>query len=159
MTILVGWQEQYGRMMRSHERLSDFAEGRVSASSDDARDALFHFFQDAYHLRDWIKNDPTVIKSDVEKWIDNTDSLRLCADLCNGTKHLRLTSAKTKDLSTSFESQSVTVRPSPVGSGRPGDASLHGWTVVSGGQSHDAVELSGRVVSAWRTWLRGEGLL
>jgi hypothetical protein len=156
---LVGWQEQYGRMMRSHARLSDIAEGRVSASSDDARDALFHFFQDAYHLKEWIKNDPTVTTSDVEEWIEDTEPLRLCADLCNGTKHLRLTVAKTKDLSTSFDSQSVTARPSPVGSGWPGDAPLHSWTIASSGQSCDAFDLAGRVVSAWRTWIYGEALL
>ena len=157
MTILTGWREQYERMRRSHERLRGIAEGRERASSDAARDALFHFFQDAYYLKDWIKNDSTIEMRDVEKWIDNTEPLQLCADLCNGTKHFKLTRTRTNDTSTAVETQSATVRPSTIGSGRSAEPPLHGWTVQSDSRSRDAIDLSDDVVSAWQSWLRDEG--
>jgi hypothetical protein len=111
MTILSNWREQYDRMLRSHGRLIERAMGQVMASSDEARDMLFHFCQDAYHLKDWIKNDSTAETGDVEKFVKAHPPLALCGDLCNGTKHYKLTSTKTGDLTTSFASQRVSVRP------------------------------------------------
>ena len=156
-TILSGWSEQYRRMLRSHARLIEIAEGRITTSSDQARDALLHFYQDAYHLKDWIKNDSEVPTSGVETWINEAPPLRLCADLCNGSKHLKLTRSRTCDLGTSLAGQDVTVRPGPIG--HPASPPLHRWKVESGGQSRDAVKLAGDVVRDWRSWLRSEGLL
>ena len=102
MTILSNWREQYDRMLRSHGRLIERAMGQVMASSDETRDMLFHFFQDAYHLKDWIKNDSTAETGDVEKFVKAHPPLALCGDLCNGTKHYKLTSTKTGDLTTSL---------------------------------------------------------
>ena len=88
MSILMGWREQYERMLRSHGRFAALALGYETASSDEARDAVFHFFQDAYHLKDWIKNDPKVAGvADPEGLVNGSPELSLCADLCNGTKH------------------------------------------------------------------------
>lgn len=158
--ILSDWQEQYERMRRSKRRLERIATGREDAGSDDARDALVHFFQDAYHLKDWIKNDDEVPTDvDPEDAIENSDALRLCADLANGTKHLKLQRTRTGDLETGFMGQGVTVRPSPVGSGEPGRPPLHSWRVASDGQTHDALQLAQNVIAAWDEWLNGKGLI
>lgn len=159
MTILSGWHEQYERMLRSHSRLVEIAGGTTMANSDEARDALFHFFQDAYHLKDWLKKDPSVRRSDVEHFINSKKSLRLMADLCNGTKHFDLTTSRTGDVSTTFDSQSVTVRPATVGSKSAPRPHLHGWTVASGGRSLDAIELANKVLSKWTEWLRKQQML
>lgn len=101
VNILTGWREQYDRMIRSHDRLVEVAtgSGREVVSSDDARDRLINFYLDAYHLKDWIKNDPAAgaASRSVEGFVKNSASLRLCADLANGAKHLRLTTPKTGD--------------------------------------------------------------
>jgi len=132
VTILSGWQEQFKRMLRSHTRLKGIAGGQLMASSDEAQDALLHFFQHACHLKDWIKIDPAVSSSDVEGFINATGPLQICADLCNfcnGTKHFVLRRSRTGDSSTAFATQSVTVRPATIGSGRSSDPALHSWTV------------------------------
>lgn len=103
-------------MQRSHRRLRGIASGQLMASSDEARDPLIHFFQDAYHLEDWIKNE-SISTDDVEEFINETGPIRICADLCNGTKHLVLKRSRTGDNSTGFTTQSVTVRPAAIGSG------------------------------------------
>jgi hypothetical protein len=159
--ISSGWREQYDRLRRSYERLSAIAGGQTAGSSDEARDALFHFFQDAYHLKDWIKNDPAVTTGNVEHHINDTDVLRLCADLCNGTKHFRLKPQETRtgDASTAFTSQSVWVRPAAAGSGLPPDPALHAWRVSSGRQRYEALALADEVVRAWQQWLQRERLL
>jgi hypothetical protein len=159
MSILTGWREQYDRMLRSHMLLVRVAGGHDAASSDQARDALVHFFQDAYHLKDWIKNDPQVTTRDPEHLVDTSEPLRLCADLCNGTKHFRLTKkARTGDRTTAFTSQSVAVRPAAAGSGLPPDPARHCWVVSSCGLQYDAVALADDVVNDWDQWLHDERL-
>ena len=71
--IQQGWGEHYNRMGRSHARLVAIANSDIELGSDDARDALFHFFQDAYQLKDWLKNDPnrgSATKQDIENAVD-----------------------------------------------------------------------------------------
>lgn len=45
-----------------------------------------------YHLKDWIRNDPAAVSvaNRVEGYINNNPELSLCADICNGLKHLQL---------------------------------------------------------------------
>ena len=108
-TIFLGWPEQYERMLRSHDRLNDYSRGHRAASSDEARDALIHFFQDAYHLKVWLRNDQGEqaigiqpsrnpgaqhIKDAVESYVSSTQFLQLCADIANGSKHLGLRPAR-----------------------------------------------------------------
>lgn len=172
-------------MHRSHARLLDIAGGRISTDSSTARDALFHFFQDAYHLKDWLINDEIAVsKRDVERAVSASKELSICADLCNGTKHRALTrDPRTGDPSTAFVGQSVTVHlgsleqlasidPSgtwldPGERGATDAASIsgpagfttHSWKVQSHGATLDAVKLAGEVVSAWDRWLIGCGLV
>lgn len=163
MNILSGWREQYDRMLRSHDLLREVATGTryEVVGADHARDALIHFYMDAYQLKDWIKNDPAVgvAPTVVEGFVNSAPALCLCADLANGTKHLRLTSARTNDLQTRISSQSVIVRPgtararATVGDdGRvtaienlPSDESLpaiYSWAATSNGQTIDLLLLA-----------------
>lgn len=161
-----GWLDQYERMLRSRKRLADYASGKVeNAGSDEVRDMLFHFFQDAYHLKDWLKNDPGQTKVNNAAIEAATDAgrgglieLALTGDLCNGIKHLRLTSARTGDLATTVTSQSVNIHAGTVGGSTPGWVEHH-WTIESDGKQYDAGRLADDICAAWEAWLRGAGLL
>lgn len=180
------WEEQYKRMLRSHKRFVAIAKGQFAEGSDVARDALFHFFQDAYHVKDWIKNDDALsagVRAQVEAAVDGSVVLSVCADLCNGSKHRSLTKSRAGDLDTAFVSQSVVVRPpgaptvvatiGPAGSRRaagstasvdaasvwgPHGYTEHSWEVESGGQTWTAGQLADLVVAAWHSWLTEQGL-
>jgi hypothetical protein len=176
MTIFSGWREQYARMRRSRDHLAAAATGQLAADSDQARDLLVHFYQDAYHLKDWLKNDPTVPASAVgaiEADVKIDPFLALCADVANGSKHFKLTSTKTGDLATTVAGQNVVVRPgtavaranvpSPGSSPAlaeqvPPRPALHSWNIQSKGQSHDALALANQVISAWDRWLNAQQL-
>jgi len=83
---LTGWYSQYELMKRTYARLS-----KTYASSVDYDDDLRHFFQDCWHLKDWIKNDTGVtsrVRAVIEEEIKVHKSLRIAADLANGCKHL-----------------------------------------------------------------------
>ena len=49
-----------------------------------------------HHLKDWIKNDSAAasVANNVENYINNNPDLSLCADICNGVKHLRRISSR-----------------------------------------------------------------
>lgn len=173
-------------MRRSYLRLSAIAEGRTPTDSSTARDALFHFFQDGYHLKDWLINDESacLTRDEVEQAVSASEQLSMCADLCNGTKHRALTrSARTGDPSTAFTGQSVTIQVGSLeqlasvdlsGAWRLGDdppsadvASMsgpagfttHSWEVKSRGKTYDASTLAGQVLVGWDRWLVQRGLL
>jgi hypothetical protein len=92
--------EQYERMRRSYDRFRGFKPGigpvLADKISSDYEDDIYAFFMHCYHLKDWIKNDGSVktimpnIASDVEQFINESEALSLCADLCNSSKHLEL---------------------------------------------------------------------
>jgi hypothetical protein len=64
------------------------------------QDFLYAFFQNCWHLKDWIKNDdalPPKIRCGIEDDIKRYGSLLTCADLANRSKHLVLTKPPRKD--------------------------------------------------------------
>lgn len=63
--------------------------------SQETEDDIYAFFQNCYHIKDYLKNDPAYTKhtnSQIESYINRyrTFALTLCADICNGLKHLSL---------------------------------------------------------------------
>jgi hypothetical protein len=176
--IMTSWRQQYDRMLRSFERLTAMAEGRQWADSNHATDALFHFFQDAYQLRDWIAGDRTVA-SDPRPLFSNGKrrrnrpagpvgplAMQICEDVCKGVKHFR--EAWDTQVGGVIERQDVTVYPSvaggrvrtasaadPVASG-PG-APRHAWYIEAAGTTHHAVQVAQDVVVEWDQWLVQHG--
>ena len=88
--------EQFNRAKRHYGRLEEINSGQIHIrDSESYRDDFLSFFQNCFHLKDWIKNDDAIILSNkdqlVEDYINGDESLRLCADICNGTKHMKQT--------------------------------------------------------------------
>ena len=87
------------QVARAYRFLSRYTAARVSVKLDvsdegagfnDAEDYLWAFFQNCWHIKDWIRNDPRVTNEAKERvWeaVQTTRSLRLAADLANGSKH------------------------------------------------------------------------
>src|SRR5688500_903473 len=93
----MAFQEQWERAVRWYERFRELNHGREhTMPSDNYQDEIYAFFQNCYHLKDWIKNDaaaPARMKQAVEGHISGSPALSLCADLCNASKHFTLNSA------------------------------------------------------------------
>jgi hypothetical protein len=90
--------EQYNRMKRWYDRFVALNHGRPhNVSSDNYLDEIYAFFLNCYHLKDWIRNDgmvDTVVQQSVEPHMNSSRPLKLCADICNSLKHLRLDSSR-----------------------------------------------------------------
>src|SRR5262245_46618434 len=92
---MASYRDQYDRMRRWYERFSKLNSGRShDISTENYVDEIYAFFLNAYHLKDWIKNDHALgqpVRKSVEKYVNQTNALALCADICNSLKHLKRT--------------------------------------------------------------------
>ena len=83
--------DQLYRVNRWYRCFQQINEGNQKGASFEGQyDEVLAFFMNCYHLKDWIKNDISDenFNSVVESYINQNDCLKLCADICNGAKHL-----------------------------------------------------------------------
>jgi hypothetical protein len=83
-----GYRHQLDRVRRFLGRVQG-----LHASDVEFQDMMWAFFQNCWHLKDWVKNDPLASDAQKDAVIDRAHAsvlLGICGDLCNGTKHLGL---------------------------------------------------------------------
>lgn len=84
---ILSWRSQHRRMLRWLERLRS-----ISAKADfqDRVDFYLAFFVNCYSLRDWFINSGAISSEEMDSLIQSDESMRLCRDICNRSKHLKL---------------------------------------------------------------------
>ena len=87
--ISSGWKGQWARVQRWNVRLKKVA----AAPGDSERyfDDVYAFFQNCYHLRDWLEKSGSVGADKLTTFFRDHYEMQLCRDICNGTKHFNLT--------------------------------------------------------------------
>jgi hypothetical protein len=152
----IGYSVQYDRMQRWHNRFGKLDRGRPhDMPSEDYLDEIYAFFQNCYHLKDWIKNDGTVtqnVRDAVETYINSNRSLRLCADICNALKHLSLRNSRSGE-EPEFGTKRFKLN---LGRGQP-TISLKCEVETTAGKV-DAYQLASDCMDAWKTFLLSNGL-
>lgn len=109
-------------------------------------DTIYTFFQHCYHIKDWVKNDPScALKDSVEGFISASPQLSLCADICNGSKHLTLTKAPR-----SGEKPEVGGVQARISMGK---VTVIKASVQHKGSSVDAFELAEQCMEEWKNFL------
>jgi hypothetical protein len=84
-----GWLGHLKRLRRWHDRVREAA--RIG--HPDLEDFIFVFFQCCYQMREWMLQTATIPPDEVNRFYADTKALRLCRDICNGTKHLNIADA------------------------------------------------------------------
>lgn len=86
--------EQMARANRYLDRIRNIYQGVLSTTDerDGYEDDAVSFFMHCYHIRDWILhlNQVGITAPQVDAFINAHEELRICADLCNGSKHCKL---------------------------------------------------------------------
>lgn len=127
--------------------------------SPDFDDAIYTFFQNCYFLKDWIKNDPDVGNSlglDVETFINSSKALSICADICNGSKHLLLTSKRSgyepimREYAFSFN---PSVNPPSTNKEIERRVALTGVKIEHGETELDAFDIADQCMKDWKRFL------
>lgn len=151
MTVLTtdGWQMHWHRVERGFAKLSA-AYNNTELYDDD----IYHFFQDAWHLKDWIKNDPLVsskVRTRVEQEVNRVQSFRVAADFANGTKHMTL--ARSRE-DAQFTERKVTIMLSYTG-----PALQERVLTLTDGSQITAEAVATEVMHEWDLLLRRLGLI
>lgn len=106
-TGTIDWVNYFLMIKRWYYRLRDsdfyFKDSYSIGSLKMEEDYLWIFFILCYHLKDWLTSSGTSEKEETENYINNNKALSVCADVCNSSKHYRLTKierCRTKNLET-----------------------------------------------------------
>ena len=145
---LTTWRAQFARLERAYARVLQPYQSSVAYDDD-----LQHFFQDCWHLKEWIRNDPSAgIGADIESEVDAYKELRIVADLANGSKHL---------LRTRFDREGAYVTSTNVtvhlSQAKPVDVEY--VITLADGSTLSAQDLVHQAFGCWQLILRKKGLI
>lgn len=148
--------EQWQRVKRYHDRFERLSAGiEHTEASPHYDDDVYAFFQNCYHLKDWIKNDPFCVGwPSVESLVNSDPDLQLCADLCNGQKHLKLTTHRSNE-NPQFQGKSINLNINEgLGTGTAEVKIAMTYNVVTTNRGTiDALALARDCVNAWNTYI------
>lgn len=138
-----GWEGQYARMLRWHERVGLAAR---EARYEDEMDFVLVLFQQALHLRDWIHDALPEARTDLEILFRDNVELGICRDIANGYKHMSLSRASVD------QAFSIVFEYNPLSPAK-GD-----MVVLAGGHKFELLDLAGRCVALWRNFVESKQL-
>jgi len=150
-----GWREQYERVKRWHTRIA-------AATSFEPRDVddFYAFFTCCFHLKDWLKNDPSLdrgIGHSAEVFIETrTVALQLCADVANGSKHFVIDKHVRHSSDARVERLMADADP-PLD--LPLDPKQEMTIIYADGVAWPALWVANRCVQVWEEFLVKKGLL
>jgi len=124
----------------------------------DYEDMLFGFFQNCWHLKDWIKNDitaPRTLSGPIETLWAQYQSLKLCADVANATKHLILNTSRVNGrLLRAIEAR---INESVVSGESTTEVRYEYKIADNAGNSHSAIAVARQAVSDWEKLITQNG--
>jgi hypothetical protein len=88
-----GYRHQLDRARRFLDRAERSFEDLSEMDEVEFQDMMWSFFQHCWHVKDWVRHDPLatdIQKNAVIRTVEQSTTLGMCRDLCNGTKHLKL---------------------------------------------------------------------
>jgi hypothetical protein len=141
--------EQIARVARYFRKLKEYEAGLPIETlvSNEHQDVTYAFFLNCYHLKDWIKADPVLSElGNVEAFINGSFELRLCADICNASKHFELTKPRSD--------QNPAISLPTIMMDQRGDKVVVRYNVKTTSGSIDSFELAQSCMSAWSQFLR-----
>jgi hypothetical protein len=94
------WMAQAFRVKRWYDRvLSIKSKSETERLTEYDFDTIIAFFQNCYHLRDWLESTRVELKDDIERLFKDNFEMSACRDICHGFKHKNL---KTPSLDADF---------------------------------------------------------
>jgi hypothetical protein len=89
-TGATGYRDQLDRVRRYLARVQAHESSKYVI---DYQDDVWSFFQNCWHLKDWVKHDPLIPehqKNTIKRAVEASRVLAIANDMANGTKHLDL---------------------------------------------------------------------
>ena len=117
-------------------------------------DNLYSFFQNCWHLKDWIKNDDKIdkaVRDNIENIVKNYPNIMISCDIANASKHLKLSTSR---VGADVTSRSVTVTLDDVSK----STCAHKISLDDGSEVI-AQEVAKQAVEEWKEILERNGIL
>lgn len=166
--LFSNYKSQYNRVLRILNKISNPI--NYNGNQTEYEDDLLSFFQNCWHLKDWVMQEPGINRRKLNKKIYKSTSLRICADLANKSKHLVL---DFKQVDADIKSCSVTISVPIITIINDGNSELiHtsesvpvGTTTwdynitISDGSVHKASEVVKQAVADWEAILKDSKLI
>lgn len=143
--------EQFHRIQRWRERLYKISFSNASEKEiDNHIDFIYAYFINCYHLKDWLIMSKVVSEEEVNNFIKNHKELRICQDICNGSKHLFLTNPSLGQFPLAKQFTPLS-RPSPIKNTE--------YVVLTGEGNLDVFELADNCLKLWTEFMISKKLL
>lgn len=142
------WQAMWAEVESRLDRLRSWYSGNGPVNVSELYNEATAYFVACYQLKDQLKRDPGVprdLKDEVEDFVHQHNVLDLVGDIANTYKHGQRT--RTCDITRVVVEQSGAF------------ATITCWTKDGREDSRDCLDLAEEAAQAWRTYLRGYGLL
>lgn len=141
-----GWRGQLKRTQRWHNRIRALHNEKGFQVDFEDLDLVFAFFQNCYHLREWVAISRDVPLNELDDFMIKHAEMRACRDIANGTKHFHITRPS---VDAEF---SVGREYTQDNDGNPGQT----WFVIAG-EKYDLFELASRCMKLWTEFLASRG--
>lgn len=156
------YEEQVSRVQRWLQRIED-----PNVNQIEHLDFLWSFFQNSWHLKDWIENDsalPKATRDSITQAVHHADAsgaykspfLMICADLANRSKHLDLRHIR-NDAKLRGEVR-VGITENVLTGESSSSVSWEYVVTLRDGSIHKAVDVAKNAVQQWRSILSSHGL-
>lgn len=159
----MAYREQFERVQRFLVRIESVNPKLelVPEEQLEQEDMLWAFFQNSWHLKDWIASDdaaPTKLSKPIERLCKQYPSLMICADLANRTKHFRLKKPPRVDAKV-IRQIAVQVGDSAArGESTSMSEVRYRYTIVDNtGKSYDVLEIARQAVKDWKNLISSNG--
>jgi len=152
----MSWEfiKQFKRMERWYKRIEIICQKTPDNMGNlQELDDVLAFFQNCYHLKDWVKNDSSsgILATDIENFIRQSNCLMICGDLCNGSKHLKINNPR-------IDSDTTINRSYTVAEHVTDPILKRDFIVTSGGRQYNALSLAKECIGAWKNFFSSHGM-
>jgi len=152
------YKEQWDRIQRWLTRIERHHENQTEYV-----DFLWSFFQNCWHFKDWVKNDPRTTKKvldSIEDDINKSDSLKICADLANRSKHFVLQPGRARhDKDPRLRGHIKADIKEDISRGTTTSDVMWNYVVhLDDGSERPVIELAHEALQGWKSLLNGYGM-
>jgi hypothetical protein len=118
-------------------------------------DFIYAFFQNCYHLRDWIVTSKIINETIVDNFIQSNIDMQICRDICNGSKHLIITKPSVSyDIHKTLHSS---IFSSSINNQKP-EIELY-YFITFNGVALNSLEVARNCVRLWERFLKMNSII
>jgi hypothetical protein len=141
--------EQYNRMIRWYSKFEEINKGILHTKDTDfLKDEVYSFFQNCFHLKDWIEKDIPKLKRDVENLVKTEVCFKICEDICHGSKHFRLRKYSNFEDQPDFKRQEIKFDI--------GGAIKINFEIDFKGKNYEAFDIATECVNKWKDFIKNK---